>query len=33
MVGPWLKDPTPLKRAELIARKFGGFVPPKMFDN
>jgi hypothetical protein len=23
----------PLKRAELIEREFGGFVPPKMFDD
>ena len=33
IVGPWLEDPTPLKLAELIEREFGGFVPPKMFDN
>jgi amidase len=33
MVGPWLEDPTPLKLAELIEREFGGFVPPKMFDD
>ena len=28
-----LEDPTPLKLAELIEREFGGFVPPKMFDD
>jgi amidase len=28
----WLEDRTPLKLAELIEREFGGFVPPKMFD-
>jgi Asp-tRNA(Asn)/Glu-tRNA(Gln) amidotransferase A subunit family amidase len=33
MVGPWLEDPTPLKLAELLEREFGGFVPPKMFDD
>src|SRR5262247_2588378 len=33
IVGPWLEDPTPLKLAELIEREFGGFVPPKMFDD
>ena len=33
MVGPWLEDPTPVKLAELIEREFGGFVPPKMFDD
>jgi amidase len=33
MVGPWLEDSTPLKLAELIEREFGGFVPPKMFDD
>jgi hypothetical protein len=33
VVGPWLEDPTPLKLAELIEREFGGFVPPKMFDD
>jgi hypothetical protein len=32
IVGPWLEDRTPLKLAELIEREFGGFVPPKMFD-
>jgi hypothetical protein len=25
--------PTPLKLGELIEREFGGFVPPKMFDD
>jgi amidase len=33
IVGPWLEDRTPLKIAELIEREFGGFVPPKMFDD
>ncbi|WGR98809.1 amidase [Bradyrhizobium sp. ISRA443] len=33
IVGPWLEDRTPLKLAELIERDFGGFVPPKMFDD
>jgi amidase len=33
MVGPWLEDPTPLKLTELIEREFGGFVPPKRFDD
>jgi amidase len=33
IVGPWLEDRTPLKLAELIEREFGGFVPPKMFDD
>ena len=33
LVGPWLEDRTPLKLAELIERNFGGFVPPKMFDD
>jgi amidase len=33
IVGPWLQDRTPLKLAELIERKFGGFVPPPMFDD
>jgi amidase len=32
IVGPWLEDRTPLKLAELIEQKFGGFVPPKGFD-
>ena len=32
-VGPGLEDPTPLKVAELIEREFGGFIPPKMFDD
>jgi amidase len=27
------EDPTSLKLAELIEREFGGFVPPKMFDD
>ncbi|MBR0798677.1 amidase [Bradyrhizobium jicamae] len=33
IVGPWLEDRTPLKLAELIEREYGGFVPPKMFDD
>jgi amidase len=33
IVGPWLEDRTPLKLAELIERDFGGFVPPKLFDD
>jgi amidase len=33
IVGPWLEDRTTLKLAELIEREFGGFVPPKMFDD
>jgi amidase len=33
IVGPWLEDRTPLKLAELIEREFGGFVPPKMFND
>jgi amidase len=33
IVGPFLEDRTPLKLAELIEREFGGFVPPKMFDD
>ncbi|WP_454621561.1 amidase [Bradyrhizobium cenepequi] len=33
IVGPSLEDRTPLKLAELIEREFGGFVPPKMFDD
>jgi hypothetical protein len=33
IVGPWLEDRTPLKLAELIAREFGGFNPPPMFDD
>lgn len=33
IVGPWLEDRTPLKLAELIEREFGGFMPPKMFDD
>jgi amidase len=33
IVGPWLEDRTPLKLAQLIEREFGGFVPPKMFDD
>jgi amidase len=33
IVGPWLEDRTPLKLAELIEREFGGFKPPKMFDD
>jgi amidase len=28
IVGPWLEDRTPLKLAELIERRFGGFVAP-----
>jgi amidase len=33
IVGPWLEDRTPLRLAELIEQEFGGFVPPKMFDD
>ena len=33
ILGPWLEDRTPLRLAELIEREFGGFVPPKMFDD
>jgi amidase len=33
IVGPYLEDRTPLKLAELIEHEFGGFVPPKMFDD
>jgi amidase len=33
ILGPWLEDRTPMKLAELIEREFGGFVPPKMFDD
>ena len=33
IVGPWLEDRTPLRLAELIEREFGGFVPPRMFDD
>src|SRR3954451_18496379 len=33
IIGPFLEDRTPLKLAELIEREFGGFVPPKMFDD
>jgi amidase len=33
IVGPYLEDRTPLKLAELIEREFGGFIPPKMFDD
>jgi amidase len=33
IVGPWLEDRTPLKLAELIEQEFGGFIPPKMFDD
>lgn len=33
IVGPYLEDRTPLRLAELIEREFGGFVPPKMFDD
>lgn len=33
IVGPFLEDRTPLKLAELIEREFGGFVPPKTFDD
>nr|WP_249157700.1 amidase [Bradyrhizobium sp. KB893862 SZCCT0404] len=33
IVGPWLEDRTPLKLAELIEREYGGFVPPRMFDD
>jgi amidase len=33
IVGPYLEDRTPLKLAELIEQEFGGFIPPKMFDD
>lgn len=33
IVGPFLEDRTPIQLAELIEREFGGFVPPKMFDD
>ncbi|UPK36423.1 amidase [Bradyrhizobium sp. 186] len=33
IIGPFLEDRTPLKLAELMEREFGGFVPPKMFDD
>ncbi len=33
IVGPFLEDRTPLRLAELIEREFGGFVPPKMFED
>jgi amidase len=33
ILGPWLEDKTPIRLAELIEREFGGFVPPKMFDD
>ncbi|WP_262048238.1 amidase [Bradyrhizobium sp. Bra78] len=33
IIGPFLEDRTPLKLAGLIEREFGGFVPPKMFDD
>jgi amidase len=33
IVGPYLEDRTPLMLAELIEREFGGFIPPKMFDD
>ena len=33
IVGPFLEDRTPLKLAELIEREFGGFVPPKIFND
>ena len=33
ILGPWLEDKTPIRLAELIERVFGGFVPPKMFDD
>lgn len=33
ILGPFLEDRTPLKLAELIEREFGGFTPPKMFDD
>jgi amidase len=33
IIGPWLEDKTPIKLAELLERAFGGFVPPKMFDD
>jgi amidase len=33
IIGPWLEDRTPIKLAELIAREFGGFVRPPMFDD
>jgi amidase len=33
IIGPWLEDKTPIKLAELIEHEYGGFVPPKMFDD
>jgi amidase len=33
IVGSFLEDRTPLRLAELIEREFGGFIPPKMFDD
>jgi amidase len=33
IVGPYLEDRTPLRLAELIEQEFGGFIPPKMFDD
>ena len=33
IVGAFLEDRTPLKLAELIEREFGGFTPPKMFED
>ena len=33
IIGPWLEDKTPIKLAELVEREFGGFAPPKMFDD
>ncbi|MGY4465148.1 amidase [Bradyrhizobium sp. LB9.1b] len=33
IIGPFLEDRTPLKLAALIEREFGGFVPPKRFDD
>jgi amidase len=33
IVGPFLEDRTPLRLAELIEQEFGGFIPPRMFDD
>jgi amidase len=33
ILGPWLEDRTPLKLAELIEREFGGFAPPRDFND
>jgi amidase len=30
VIGPYLEDRTTIAFAELVAREFGGFVPPPM---